>query len=69
LTAVALWRCATGATRAAGGLTPFAVWNVCHRVPDRGAWATWRERMLAVLLVMLAFFCLYWRVAGTTLAF
>jgi CubicO group peptidase (beta-lactamase class C family) len=52
-------------------LTPFAIWHAARFV-RRGAGglvAKCRECLLAAILVILSAFCIYWRVAGTSLAF
>jgi hypothetical protein len=51
-------------------LTPLALWH-CARLMTTGAglWRVSVESMLALVVVMLTAFSLYWRIAGTSLEF
>jgi hypothetical protein len=51
-------------------LTRLASWH-CARLINTGAgwWAVTRESLLSLVVVMLTAFCLYWRIAGTSLEF
>jgi CubicO group peptidase (beta-lactamase class C family) len=55
---------------AAAALTPLALWH-CARLMTTGAglWRVSVESMLALVVVMLTAFSLYWRIAGTSLEF
>jgi hypothetical protein len=50
-------------------LTPIAIWHAVRFTRTGGLWAKCRELLLAAVVVMLTSFCLYWRIAGMTVAF
>ena len=51
-------------------LTPLAIWHAARfaRCGVGGLVAKCRECLLAAILVILSAFCVYWRIAGTSLA-